>query len=107
MIYVMEEVKMIELIEPWYAIENDEKLILVNEYRSEVHENHILYNKNLNLIGRRQDRDDVLFSINGTNNLAIVHLTWSGKIESGSFPSTQILSIQDFMQEMKIENEMW
>ncbi len=44
---------MIELIEPWNVIENDEKLILEKEYRSEVHENHILYNKNLNLIGRR------------------------------------------------------
>ena len=96
-----------EFLEPWFPIDTDEKISINNEFKKEVHPNHILYNKELELIGRRSDCDDILFSIIGTDNVAYVHLTWKYKQESGIYPTTHILSIQDFIKEMKLENEAW
>jgi len=65
-----------ELLEPWYPVDEEEKQSLFNEFRKEIHSDHALYNKKIELIGRRCDCDDILFSITGSDDLAIVHLTW-------------------------------
>lgn len=93
-----------ELIEPWFAVTAKEKEAFEKEFSKELHGSHFLYEKKLNLIGRREDRDDILFIISGTTKLAVVHLTWSGRRETGGWPKTQILSIQEFLRAMKIEN---
>ncbi len=77
--------------EPQHPV-NDikEKQQLENELRVEINNGHLLYNKNVSAIIRRYDCDDVVYQLSD-NSYALVHLTWSGKIESNSkFPSTSI-----------------
>jgi hypothetical protein len=78
---------MIEFLEPWFPIDPDEKISLNNESKKEVPPNHIL------------------FLIVGTEKVADVHLTRTHKQESGIYPTTHFFSIQDFIKEMKLENE--
>ena len=98
---------MIQLIEPWTIVDSSEKEKLMEEYSKEIHQNHILFDEKLELIGRRQDRDDILFYLLEKEELAIVHLTWSGKRESDNWPSTDFQSVKDFINEMMEENKLW
>lgn len=81
---------MITFLEPWYPVDDDEKIALEKEFKKELHTDHILNGKQLTLIGRRCDQDDVLFSLIGSDEVAVVHLTWSGRNESGRYPLTMI-----------------
>ena len=87
--------------EPWYAIYKssaDNGQALVQEAETEIPHGHALSGKALIAIARRGDRDDVLFQADGGPNVAIVHLTWSGKKERPGRPSTQVFSsVADFI----------
>lgn len=73
---------------PWTKIESGD--FLENEIKKELSKNHILFGKELKPIAKREDNDDVLFKI-GQQEMAVVHLTWSGKNEGNSeFPKTSI-----------------
>lgn len=63
--------KDIELPEPWYWTEDD----LTKQLKKEIHYSHILYNKHIKTIARREDQDDVLFELED-KKFAVVHLTW-------------------------------
>ena len=63
--------------EPWYAESNT---IFVNELRNEITSGHALCDFNISVLARRHDRDDVLFALNdGSNRVAVVHLTWKNE----------------------------
>lgn len=76
------------LREPWVPLTGDGKL--EDEARREIGRGHVLWNKELRAIARRLDRDDVLFGLRQTPQVASVHLTWSGKRESPPWPSAVI-----------------
>jgi len=75
----------------WYEIENS-KGTFEKELYKEINKGHILYGIKVKEVARREDCDDVLFSlIDGTNRFAVVHLTWVRKVEENSyFPRTKI-----------------
>lgn len=76
--------------EPWSDISEypeGHKLALEKELATEVGSDHILSNKILSVIAKREDCDDILLS--SENNYFVVHLTWSGKIEESPWPKTK------------------
>ena len=81
----------IHFLEPWYPLSKIDT-ILAQELNKELSRNHVLFGKKANAIARRQDNDDVLFELlNDENKFAVVHLTWTSKIERDArYPITQI-----------------
>ena len=76
----------IELPEPWHWTDLD----LTDQLKKEIRIDHILYNKSVKTIARRQDNDDVLFEL-ADNKFAVVHLTWQQSTSTHKdFPSTII-----------------
>ena len=88
----------LKFLEPWIdMIEFEESSeVFENELRKEIHEAHPLWAKSFKAIAKRQDNDDVLVELED-GQLAVVHLTWSGKSESDIFPRTKTyLNKKDF-----------
>ena len=51
---------------------------------------------------KRGDRDDVLFAVLRSPEVALVHLTWSGCREHVDFPSTRLFaSMLDWYEEIE------
>lgn len=75
----------------WVTIKDDNDYFKEELYK-EINKEHILHNIDINTIARREDCDDVLlFLLDGSERYAVVHLTWSSKMESNSFyPKTRI-----------------
>ena len=92
-----------EFESPWKkADENDQKLIL--ELKKELASGHALYDKDVEVLARRLDNDDVLFKIKSTPICyALVHLTWMGKVDPNpKFPWTIIYnSLEEFEQDLE------
>ncbi|MDW3196529.1 MAG: hypothetical protein R8G66_29405 [Cytophagales bacterium] len=93
-----ESVFALDFLEPWidcYDLE-DFGDSLKAELEKELHEDHPLFEKGVEILAKRQDNDDILIEIEN-GQLALVHLTWSGKREQGSFPLTELyLGQRDF-----------
>lgn len=71
---------------------------MVREAISEIPAGHPLAGRKLETLARRGDGDDVLFLLDGGPEVAVAHLTWSGRRESGDFPRTQLFSsISEFI----------
>lgn len=64
--------KNIELPEPWYWTNQN----LVSQLKREISTNHILFEKKVETLARRQDNDDVLFLVDNSS-FTVVHLTWT------------------------------
>jgi len=75
----------------WGAVEIEEEHIqaLINELKLELPPNHILYNKNVELIAKKTNNDDIVLELED-NSIAVVHLTWSAKQEAEGFPVAKI-----------------
>lgn len=84
--------------EPWKPIQPDDSL--VREAQKEFSKGHPLFGKNLKVIARRFDQDEVLFElVDDPPGVVVVHLTWSGKPEKAPFPKTHIYkSLEDFAE---------
>ncbi|WP_190811668.1 hypothetical protein [Flagellimonas sp. S3867] len=76
--------KNIELPEPWYWTNQN----LSGQLEKEIGKSHILFDKKVKTLARRQDNDDVLFLVED-NSFAVVHLTWSNNSHyDGQYPIT-------------------
>jgi hypothetical protein len=75
---------------PWLAVSPDIAERLVSELHREISAGHVLFGRSPLAIGRRQDRDDVLFYL-GDNApcFAVVHLTFSNETRS-DWPKTRL-----------------
>lgn len=63
-----------KFLAPWYEKKDD---ALVTELHREVPNGHALHGIPATVLGRRVDKDDVLFALqDGTGRLAAVHLTF-------------------------------
>ncbi|WP_128927391.1 hypothetical protein [Bradyrhizobium guangxiense] len=91
------------MIEPWrQIIDERERLLLEEELRREIGDRHPLAGLEIKVDARRDDRDDVLVSLDD-GRVAEVHLTWSGKKEAHpSWPATIIL---ESMEEWRTKAE--
>ncbi|MBX3448791.1 MAG: hypothetical protein KF777_04480 [Planctomycetaceae bacterium] len=77
-------------IRPWQGLD-DGAQVFDTELTKELSNRHRLHGLCARAIANRIDRDDVLFVIDGGTRLAVVHLTWSGKVEENeSHPATEI-----------------
>lgn len=63
--------------EGWYPVERRNRIhAWEKELQTEVGPRHILWQHDVRLIARRDDRDDALFEL-GDGRVAEVHLTWT------------------------------
>jgi hypothetical protein len=68
-----------EWLVPWYSISDQPSQIkaMERELYRELAEGHLLHGLRVRTLARRQDRDDVLFALeDGSERVAVVHLTW-------------------------------
>ena len=95
---------------PWYPVNNPAvRRGLLVEFQREIPKGHVLTGASLTVIGRRQDRDDVLFALSD-GRVAIVHLTYSRNRERiPDYPITKMFaSLDRFVEEaMKPEHRDW
>ena len=75
----------------WEQLAPDERQALEAELRREVTPGHLLYSADVTALARRNDCDDVLFSLNGSASVAVVHLSYGKELE-GLWPHTQLFS---------------
>jgi len=84
---------------------------LARELRSELCSEHVLFGIPVVAIGGRQDCDDVLFRLlDGSDRLAIVHLTYAQHPEPNPiWPETRFFNNWDHFvrDEMMPEHESW
>ena len=93
----VEDIKAIELLEPWCLT----KPGLESELAREVSSEHPLSGKRAIAVARRGDCDDVLFFLpDGPSPLAVVHLAWGSRREqSPQLPWTVFYSsLQDWIE---------
>jgi hypothetical protein len=76
----------IPLLDPWTAVADGDALEA--ELRREVAPGHALYGRGVRALARRTDCDEVLFALVGSDECAVVHLTWTGKAERAPLPFT-------------------
>jgi len=88
--------------EPWYATDDNG---LLAELRRELPSGHMLSGKELLVLARRQDRDDVLFKLrDGSERLAQVHLTYA-KEHDPRWPRTTIFPTeQAWLEAMRADH---
>ena len=94
--------------EPWKACDDDENK-LSQELRHETPKRHILYGLKTQALARRIDCDDVLFEIlDGSQQVAVVHLTWTQEFEP-SWPATEVyMNIERWEKECMLpEYQEW
>jgi hypothetical protein len=85
---------LIDFVEPWVAVDS-ERASFEAELRRELSPDNALSDFNVQAIGRRVDCDDVLFEVRGEKadfRLALVHLTWSGKVETSPWPIMELFA---------------
>jgi len=90
--------KNIELPEPWYWTNQN----LSGQLEKEISKNHVLFDKNVETLARRQDNDDVLFLVE-ENTFAVVHLTWGNNSHNdGHFPISEQYDTWEDLYENRI-----
>lgn len=88
----------------WKPVVPETKQALEAELRREVRRGHPLYSVLLEAIARRDDCDDVLFSLNTSSTVAIVHLSYSIE-EDPLWPHTQVFDSLSEWAEQAIGSE--
>jgi hypothetical protein len=89
-------------LEPWSDINEypvDHSLAIQTELRKELSIGHMLKELDLEILAKREDRDDIL--VRSGDNYFIVHLTWSAKTESSPYPATEF-----FKTEKELETKL-
>ena len=84
-------VRGVDFREPWVDFVADaHRTRFEEELGRETAPSHVLSGAEVRAVARREDRDDVLFSLTD-GRWAIVHLTWSGRRETEPhWPRTQL-----------------
>ena len=85
---------MVEWLAPWNPVSDDpsQAKAMEAELRRELVAGHSLHRVPVRAMGRRRDRDDVLFGLeDGSRRVAVVHLTWKPP-ERPPWPITRFYS---------------
>ena len=81
----------IDWLEPWQHVSEAERQMLEAELCCELTQGHLIFGHPVTIIGRHTDQDDVLCSLNNSNAVAVVHLTWRMAPETDpSWPAVQV-----------------
>lgn len=87
---------------PWYE-KKDASLIA--ELQREVPKGHVLYNIPVTVLGRRVDKDGVLFALqDGTGRLAAVHLTFQVETDVRRPSFAMFPSEADWIKKMQADH---
>jgi hypothetical protein len=107
---VVNESPAVDWLVPWHPVDDPAvRRSLLAEFQREIPKGHVLTGASLTVIGRRQDRDDVLFALSD-GRVAIVHLTYANKREHlPAFPWTRVFdSLERFVDDaMRPLNREW
>ncbi|HVL15676.1 MAG TPA: hypothetical protein VM529_24100 [Gemmata sp.] len=102
-----------ELLEPWFALDDMATLAagLERELNAEVAPGHALFGVRVSALARRGDCDDVLFQLHdGTDRVAVVHLTWKrNPPDIPPYPGTTLFTdIEHWLIDgMRRDHEEW
>ena len=88
--------------DPWQPI-NEPSPHLINELEKELASDHPLYKKKVKPVALGWSGDDVLFEIEDSGEYAVVHLTWSGKVEPSGFPDSEFFRDWDDFFERRLK----
>lgn len=94
--------------EPWSDISEypkEHKLALETELKKELGKNHSLLGNSVNLLAKREDRDDLLLKSGST--FYIVHLTWSGSEESAGYPLIDVFETELELEARLAEDSLY
>jgi len=95
------------LLKPWTAVHDTPDLQrhaarLCNELQRELPSTHVLFGIKATAVAHRIDQDDVLFELEGSTPLAVVHLTFSRETDP-TWPATTVFkSWEQWVQEEMI-----
>jgi hypothetical protein len=97
---------------PWHQVTDGRPDDAISqELRNELCPDHVLFDIPVVQIGHRQDCDDALFQLlDGTNRVAVVHLTYAQHPElNPTWPETRIFeNLEQFVrEEMLPVHESW
>lgn len=95
-------------LDPWVPVGLGAERQLEKELEKEVGANHVLFQRKCIPTARRIDRDEMLFEVLDSGGLyAVVHLTWSGKVEADHESPKAILfqNIESWMERMKSDHD--
>jgi hypothetical protein len=81
----------LKLSEPWFRPEPKRGASLVTEARAEISADHELAGRALTAVAACSGCDDVAFRLDD-DTFALVHLTWTHRLEPKPWPVTQRLS---------------
>ena len=89
--------------DPWYALPSEEAHKAEKELRFEVSGDHILFQRSITALGRRQDCDVFLFHLEGgPPSFAVVHLTYQSESRP-EWPHTKVFdSLAVWLEECMI-----
>ena len=93
-------------LEPWYEVSSDRAEALARELKRELAGGHVLEMAHLKCVGKRDDRDDVLFRFeDGSGRWVCVHLTWQRESNS-KWPATEFFeSEREWIAKMRADHE--
>jgi hypothetical protein len=94
-------------LDPWKAVEGEEKKLLEQELLAELCTHHVLYSVPLELIGRSLTSDEVLVRLRGVGHqYAVVHLTWKPET-SADWPRAEFFSDMNEFVETRMKRDNW
>lgn len=85
-------------LDPWHSLSLDRASAFEAEIQRELSPGHPLHAVKLSALAHSDRADDVLFRLDN-DRVVHVHLTWSGKRESPSWPSHRIYPTLDAWRE--------
>lgn len=91
----------LKFLEPYQ--EEIEEQALLQELALELPQNHPLANQKVDfLLAKRIDQEEIILELEN-GSLAVVHLTWKGKVEQAGYPRTRIYRTEKefWQQEMR------
>ena len=94
--------------EPWFGVTDlREREAIERELRRELPRGHVLFDCIVHVVARRRDCDDVAVRMSGSEQIAVVHLTWSHEPpEQLPSPETDVyLNLQAFQVRMEADRE--
>lgn len=73
--------------EDWRSLNEESSNLFLAELQRELPSDHELFGESITVLERRFSQDDVLVSVAGREDVAVVHLTWSQKRELAGYPT--------------------
>ena len=85
----------LKFLEPYqWEIEEEQEQALLAELALELPKGHSLKNQKLDfLLAKRIDKEEIVLALEN-GSMAVVHLTWKGKVEQAGYPKTRIYNTE-------------